>query len=151
QLVLLPFTGQPAPDDPQKADQLAQIGTEMSSIYGKGKVCTTLKGKEDCKDIEGLSKVLQTTRKPSEALAAWQGWHENVGRAERDLFVKYVEIANDGARGVGFDNVATMWKSGYDMPADAFEAETDRLYAQMKPLYEQLHCYARRKLNKRYG
>ncbi|HTV24000.1 MAG TPA: M2 family metallopeptidase [Polyangiaceae bacterium] len=151
QLVLLQFSGQPAPDDAKKADELAQLGTEMSSIYGKGKVCATVNGKEDCKDIEGLSKVLQTTRKPSEALAAWQGWHENVGRAERDRFIQYVELANDGARGVGFENVATMWKSGYDMPPDAFEAETDRLYDQMKPFYEQLHCYARRKLNKRYG
>jgi peptidyl-dipeptidase A len=151
QLVLLSFAGQPAPDDPAKADELAQVGTEMSSIYGKGKVCTPVQGKEQCKDIEALSKVLQTTRKPAEALAAWQGWHENVGRAERDLFVRYVGLANDGARGVGFDDVADMWKSAYDMPADAFEAETDRLYAQMKPLYEQLHCYARRKLNRLYG
>jgi peptidyl-dipeptidase A len=151
QLVLLQFAGQPAPDDPKRADELARLGTEMSSIYGKGKVCSTVKGQEQCKDIEALSKVLQTTRKPAEALAAWQGWHENVGRAERDLFVQYVALANDGARGVGFDNVADMWKSGYDMPADAFEAETDRLYAQMKPFYEQLHCYTRRKLNKRYG
>ncbi|MEO8705770.1 MAG: M2 family metallopeptidase, partial [Kofleriaceae bacterium] len=54
-------------------------------------------------------------------------------------------------RGVGFKDVASMWKSGYDMPEDAFEAETDRLWGQMKPLYDQLHCYTRRKLNKVYG
>jgi len=33
----------------------------------------------------------------------------------------------------------------------AFEAEVDRLFNQMKPLYEQLHCYTRRKLNLMYG
>jgi peptidyl-dipeptidase A len=151
QLQLLKFSGQPAPDDPQKADELGRLGTEMSSVYGKGKVCETLHGKPQCKDIEALSKVLQTTRKPAEALAAWQGWHDNVGHAERDLFRRFVEVANEGARGVGFDDVASMWKGAYDMPADAFEAETDRLYAQMKPLYEQLHCYTRRKLNQMYG
>ena len=73
QLVLLSFAGQPAPDDPAKADELARVGTEMSSIYGKGKVCTLVQGKEQCKDIEALSKVLQKSRKPAEALAAWQG------------------------------------------------------------------------------
>jgi peptidyl-dipeptidase A len=151
QLRLLSFSGQPAPDDPAKAEELAKLGTEMSSLYGKGKVCTTVQGKEQCKDIEALSKVLQTTRKPAEALAAWQGWHDNVGRAEREPFARFVEIANDGARGVGFENVATMWKSAYDMPPEAFEAETDRLYAQLKPLYEQLHCHTRRKLSQRYG
>jgi peptidyl-dipeptidase A len=151
QLRLLSFSGQPAPDDPAKAEELAKLGTEMSSLYGKGKVCTTVRGKEQCKDIEALSRVLQTTRKPAEALAAWQGWHDNVGRAEREPFVRFVELANDGARGVGFENVATMWKSAYDMPPEAFEAETDRLYAQLKPLYEQLHCHTRRKLSQKYG
>jgi peptidyl-dipeptidase A len=151
QLRLLSFSGQPAPDDPAKAEELAKLGTEMSSIYGKGKVCNPVKGKEECKDIEALSKVLQKTRKPSDALAAWQGWHDNVGRAERDSFVRYVALANDGARAIGFENVASMWKSAYDMPPDAFEAETDRLYAELRPLYEQLHCHTRRKLSKRYG
>jgi peptidyl-dipeptidase A len=151
QLQLLKFSGQPAPDDPKLADELARLGTEMSSVYGKGKVCETVRGKEQCKDIEALSKVLQTTRNPAEALAAWKGWHDNVGHAERELFRRFVDVANEGARSIGFENVASLWKSGYDMPADAFEAETDRLYSQMKPLYEQLHCYTRRKLNQMYG
>jgi peptidyl-dipeptidase A len=151
QLTLLKFAGQPAPDDPKQADELARIATEMQSIYGKGKVCKKVGAKQACKDLDALSKVLQKTRKPAEALAAWQGWHDNVGRAERDLFVKYVGLANDGARGVGFADVSAMWKSAYDMPPDQFAAETDRLFTQMKPLYEQLHCYTRRKLNKMYG
>ncbi len=151
QLVLLKFSGQPAPDDPKEAEELARLATEMSSIYGKGKVCKKVGAKDECKDLDALSKVLQKTRKPAEALAAWQGWHDNVGRAVRDPFIKYVGLANAGARGVGFADVSAMWKSAYDMPPDAFAAETDRLYTQMKPLYEQLHCYTRRKLNKMYG
>ena len=31
-----------------------------------------------------------------------------------------------------------------------FEAECERLWAQVKPLYEQLHFYVRRKLMERY-
>ncbi|HWU88411.1 MAG TPA: M2 family metallopeptidase, partial [Kofleriaceae bacterium] len=151
QLLLLKFAGQPAPDDPKQTAELAKIATEMSSIYGKGKVCKKVGAKQECKDLDALSKVLQTTRDPKEALAAWKGWHDNVGRAERALFIKYVGLANAGARGVGFTDVASMWKSSYDMPEDAFAAETDRLYAQMKPLYQQLHCYTRRKLNQLYG
>ncbi|MDQ3338469.1 MAG: M2 family metallopeptidase [Myxococcota bacterium] len=106
---------------------------------------------EGCRDLTAIDKILQKTRKPEEALALWQGWHDKVGRAERDLFAKYVPLANAGAKAIGFANVSEMWKSSYDMSADAFEAETDRLYGQMKPLYEQLHCYTRAKLNKMYG
>ncbi len=152
QLLLLKFSGQPAPDDPAKADELAKIATEMSSLYGKGKVCEGGKPEgKNCKDLDALSKVLQSSRKPDELLAAWKGWHDNVGHAEKPLFEKYVGLANEGARGVGFADVSSMWKSGYDMPADAFEKETDRLFDQLKPLYTQLHCYTRGKLNKTYG
>ncbi|HTL33818.1 MAG TPA: M2 family metallopeptidase [Kofleriaceae bacterium] len=181
QLLLLKFSGQPAPDDPKQAEELAKLGAEMTGVYGKGKVCDPKhqkeldaagakvvaakddKGKDTaqkafskveakyCKDLDALSKVLQKSNKPAELLAAWKGWHDNVGKAEMPLFVRFVELANAGARGVGFKDVSDMWRSSYDMPADKFEAEVDRLYEQVKPLYAQLHCYVRRGLNKKYG
>ncbi len=151
QLMLLKVSGQPAPDDPKAAEQLAATATEMESLYGKGKVCLKEKGKEVCKDLNALEKILQKSRKADELLAVWKGWHDNVGHSVREQFVKYVGLANEGARGVGFKDVGEMWKSSYDMPPDEFEALTDKLYGQMKPLYEQLHCYTRRKLNGIYG
>ena len=141
----------PSPEDPKQADELAKTAAEMTSIYGKGKVCKNPKDPKSCKDLDALSKVLQTSRKPTELLAAWQGWHDTVGRAERDDFAKYVGLANAGAKSLGFADVSEMWKGGYDMTPAAFAAETDRLWGQVKPFYEQLHCYARRKLNGMYG
>jgi peptidyl-dipeptidase A len=44
-----------------------------------------------------------------------------------------------------------MWRSGYDLSPDAFEKETDRLWQQVKPLYDDLHCYVRAQLSKKYG
>ncbi len=193
QLKLLKFSGQPAPDDPAQAAELAKLAAEMTSTYGKGKVCDASKAKPGapkqadidtldvkikaapqdgkvqaklyaerdklvkkwdkayCKDLDALSKTLQTSRKPAELLAAWQGWHDNVGKAIRPLFTRYVELANAGARGVGFRDVSSMWRSSYDMPEDAFEKDVDRLWEQVKPLYSQLHCYTRGKLNALYG
>ena len=192
QLLLLKFAAQPAPDAPAKAEEMAGVAAQMTSIYGKGKVCDTskvkpgvpkqadldaldakikaepdakkqekLKADRDkkqqkyndayCKDLDALSKVLQKSRKPAELLAAWQGWHDNIGKAERPLFTRYVELANEGARNVGFRDVAELWRANYDMPEAQFEAEADKLWNQVKPLYTSLHCYARRKLNKIYG
>jgi peptidyl-dipeptidase A len=181
QLLLLKFTGRPAPDDPAQAEELAKIAAEMTSIYGKGKVCdpkgqpalddaarnvkaakgdqakaaaqkrATQAEEKYCKDLDALSKVLQKSRKPDDLLAAWKGWHNEVGKAEQALFTRYVALANAGARGVGFKDVSSMRRSGYDMPEDMFEMEVDRLWDQVKPLYMQLHCYARRGINKIYG
>ncbi len=46
---------------------------------------------------------------------------------------------------------AQMWRSAYDMTPAEFEKETERLWQQVKPLYEQLHCYVRSQLAKQYG
>jgi peptidyl-dipeptidase A len=150
QLTLLKFQAQPSPDDPQQAKELAELAAKMDSEYGKG-VCKTVKGKETCQDIEHWSKLLQKDRKPDKLLAAWKTWYDAIGQKERGLFAKYVELANAGARGIGFKDVSSMWKSGYDMPEAEFPAQTDKLWSQVKPLYDQLHCYARRKLNQMYG
>jgi len=37
------------------------------------------------------------------------------------------------------------------MSAEAFEADTDRLWGQVKPLYDELHCYVRGRLRQHYG
>jgi peptidyl-dipeptidase A len=148
-LHLIQIGGQPAPDDPKDAAELAALTTEMDAIYGKSKVCDSA-GK-NCKDLGELEDVLAKSRKPEEQLAAWLGWHNTTGRAERDKYIRFVELANAGARGIGFADVGAMWRSGYDMSPEDFQSETDRLWNQVKPLYDQLHCYTRRTLNKRYG
>jgi peptidyl-dipeptidase A len=150
QLILLKFQAQPSPDDPEKAKQLAELAAKMDSEYGKG-VCKIVDGKDSCQDIEYWSKLLQKDRAPDHLLAAWKTWHDEVGHKERDLFVQYVALANAGARGIGFKDVASLWKSGYDMPEDQFAATVDKLWGQVKPLYDQLHCYTRRKLHEMYG
>jgi peptidyl-dipeptidase A len=44
-----------------------------------------------------------------------------------------------------------MWRSKYDMTPAEFEATTERLWNEVKPLYEALHCFTRAGLNKKYG
>ncbi len=148
QILLLRISGAAAPDDPAQAAELARITTEMDSLYGKSKACDA---KGTCRDLDALEEVLAKSRKPAELLAAWQGWHDTTGRAEKPLYEKFVTLANAGAKAVGFADVGVMWRSAYDMPPDAFAQEVDRIWNQAAPLYKDLHCYARRKLNKKYG
>ncbi len=136
----------PAPDDAKKREELANLAAKMEGLYGKGKSC---KGKV-CRDLGQLSDVLATSRKEPELREAWEGWHE-VGKDIRPLYTRYVELANEGARTIGYDDLGQLWRSRYDMPPEAFKAEADRLWNQVKPLYEQLHCHVRAKLVETYG
>ncbi|MCC6644374.1 MAG: M2 family metallopeptidase [Polyangiaceae bacterium] len=139
----------PAPDDAKARGELAQILSQMQGIYGKGKYCPPrLKGK--CQDLGELSKILKTSRKYDELTEAWVGWHA-ISPPIRDKFSRYVELGNQGAKEIGFKDLGELWRSGYDMPAQAFEADLERLWQQVKPLYDDLHCYTRGKLQKQYG
>ncbi|MFZ4689661.1 MAG: M2 family metallopeptidase [Polymorphobacter sp.] len=136
----------PAPDRAGAADELAVITTRLQSTYGKGK--GTFKGQETSgNDLEAL---MGTTRDPALTAEIWESWHK-VGRPMRADYARMVEIANEGARELGFADTGAMWRSGYDMPADDFARMIDTLLAEVTPLYTDLHCYTRGKLNARYG
>ena len=81
---------------------------------------------------------------------AWTGWHA-IAKPMRKDFTRYVELANKGARELGFADNGAMWRSKYDMPPDAFAKEVDRLWEQVKPLYLSLHAYVREPLREKYG
>ena len=66
-------------------------------------------------------------------------------------YARMTEIANAGARELGFPDTGAMWRSKYDMTPDEFAALTERLWNEVRPLYEELHCFTRAGLNRRYG
>ncbi len=137
----------PAPTKDGAATALNDIATRLNSTYGKGK--GTLLGKPiNGSDIEA---EMGTNRNPDQLKEMWDSWNSQVGGPMRDDYAREVEIANAGAKELGYADVGAMWRSQYDMPADEFAALTEKLWAQVKPLYDQLHCYTRTKLSEKYG
>jgi peptidyl-dipeptidase A len=136
-----------APSNPKESQELTEIASQMEGLYGRGKYCKT---PDKCQDLEELSNVLRNSTKPDELLDAWKGWH-TISRPIKPLFQKYVGLGNKGAKEMGFADMGAMWRSKYDMPPEAFPAEMDRLWEQVKPLYLSLHAYVRGKLREKYG
>ncbi|MBA3511642.1 M2 family metallopeptidase [Sphingomonas sp.] len=137
----------PAENVPGAADELATLLTGLQSRYGKGR------GLYKGKPTPGvdLEELMGTERNPELLKEMWVSWHNNVGRPMRTDYSRFVELSNAGARGLGYANTGAMWRSGYDMAPDEFAALTDKLWNEVKPLYDQLHCYTRAKLNQKYG
>ena len=137
----------PAPGNREETAELTRIAASMQSTYGKGKHCP--EGGE-CRDLGDLSRILSGSRDAADLLDAWSGWR-TVSPPMRQEFARYVDLGNKGARELGFADLGAMWRSKYDMDPDAFAAELDRLWGQVRPLYEALHCHVRAKLAERYG
>jgi peptidyl-dipeptidase A len=140
----------PAPADAAKREELTQLAAELEGMYGRGKFCPAGKTGEDCYDIGELSDILATSRDPKALAAAWTQWH-TISREMRPKYQRFVELANEGAGELGYANLGELWRSKYDMAPDAFVAELDRLWGQVKPLYDSLHCYVRARLAEQYG
>jgi peptidyl-dipeptidase A len=153
----------PAPLDAGKRAELAALAAKLEGLYGKGKACKPgyVRGTSaeldtrNCRDLSQLSEVLSKVAdrrgpSPSELTEAWAGWHE-VGKELRPLYERLVELSNEGAREIGAEDLGVLWRSAYDMTPAELEVSTDRLWGQVKPLYDELHCYARRRLGQRFG
>jgi len=144
----------PAPPDSAEAAEMARLGAGLDADYGRGQYCKPARaggrGKPACRNLDDLEHVLAQSRNPDSLLDAWVGW-QAIGIPMRDRYTRFVTLANAGARHMGFADAGAMWRAGYDMPPDSFVAVVDRLWEQVRPLYLQLHAYARHRLVARYG
>jgi peptidyl-dipeptidase A len=131
----------PGPSDPKDRAELASIADKLEGMYGVGKY----KGRS----LDDLEDLMSTSRNYDELLDAWIGWR-TISPPMKPLYERLVTLANEGAAEIKEKNVGDLWREGYDMPPEDFEKETDRLWQQVRPLYEQLHCYVRAKLAQAY-
>jgi peptidyl-dipeptidase A len=139
----------PAPRDPAEQAELSQIVASLESDYGQGKWCPDgAQGK--CLTLNDMENIMASSRDPKELERVWVGWH-SIAPPMRAKYSRMVVLANKGARELGFANVGEMWRAGYDMPPDAFSADLDRLWQQVRPLYISLYTYVRSSLVKKYG
>ncbi len=136
----------PAPSTEGAAVELSNINTRLSSAYSTGKI--NFEGAEVPQNQTEL--LMRDLKDPAKLEEVWTKWRENAKVTKAD-YARMVEIANEGARELGYKDVGDMWRSGYDMDADAFAAETDRLWGQVEPLYKNLQCHVKYKLNEQYG
>jgi len=137
----------PAPSDPALATELSQLSSKLQSMYGAGKYCDD---KGECRSLGELTSLMATSRDEPALLDAWQGWR-TVSPAMKELYTRQIEIANQGANQLGYDDLSTLWRSGYDMTPEAFAQDLDHQWNQVKPLYDALQCHVRHKLGETYG
>ena len=152
-LALLKFNvDAPAPRDPLKRAELTQLSSQLEAMYGEGKYCPpgSAQTAASCKNIEQLAEILAKSRNYDELVAAWKGWHD-IGAPMREPYRRFVALANEGAREFGFKDLGVMWRAHYDMSPEEFDAESERIWQQVKPLYAALQCHARAKLAEKYG
>jgi len=158
----------PAPDNPKAAKELAEIMTSLDSAYGTGTFEIDVSNPDVIKILDKngdgsleqevpkgkihlgqASDIIAMSDDPALLSQVWEGWR-TVSPAMKKDYARMVEIINEGAQELGFKDAGDLWRAGYDMDAAAFSQEADRLWGQVKPLYDELHCYVRAELNAKH-
>ncbi len=140
----------PAPNNDAERKELTELAAKLDGMYGRGKYCKQVDGKEKCYSLNDLERILAHSTNPDELLDAWVGWHK-ISVPMKDKYVRFVQLSNKGAKELGFKDTGAMWRSNYDMTPEQFSAEMERLWRQVEPFYVALHTYVRRQLIKKYG
>ena len=139
-------TSAPAPNDTAKRKEISEISTALEGIYGAGKYC---KG-DDCLSGSELEQLMKDTRDYDELLDYWTGWRQ-ISVPMRDQYARFVELANEGGNELGYGDLGEMWRSNFDMTPAEFQDVSGKLWEQVKPLYDELHCHVRATLGGVYG
>jgi peptidyl-dipeptidase A len=140
----------PAPNNDAERKELTELASRLDGMYGKGKYCKQVEGKEKCLSLNDLSRILAASTNPDELLDAWTGWHK-ISVPMKEKYSRFVQLSNKGAQELGFKDTGAMWRSNYDMTPEQFSAEMERLWRQVEPFYVSLHTYVRRQLIRKYG
>ncbi|XP_022825182.1 angiotensin-converting enzyme-like isoform X1 [Spodoptera litura] len=136
----------------EKYKQLMKLIADMESNYATAKICE-YKDRSKCNlSLEPeITDLFAKSQDPEELKHLWVEWHKEAGAKARNNFTEYVGLYNEAAKLNDYKDVADWWQSEYEADADNFEQQLAKIWEDVKPLYQQLHAYVRKRLRDKYG
>ncbi|XP_048526503.1 angiotensin-converting enzyme isoform X2 [Dendroctonus ponderosae] len=140
----------PAALTPDQLDRYNRLINDMLAIYNTASVCSFndhfhcgLKLQPD------LNKIMAKSRNWDELQHVWTEWRRQTGQKMKDLYEQMVRLSNEAANLNNFTTTADYWSFPFESPA--LELDLEDAWTEIKPLYELLHAYVRRRLREYYG
>ena len=96
-----------------------------------------------------IDRTLIGSRDLAERQAVWET-SKAIGGPLREGLLRVRDLRNKVARAVGFDSFFALQVADYGMTVDKMIALCDGLLDDIRPLYENLHAWAKHALTKRY-
>ncbi|KAJ3051438.1 hypothetical protein HK097_007537, partial [Rhizophlyctis rosea] len=143
-LSLLRLSGGNVAKSAEVQKETARLVGEMTKIYSTAKYFGAPLDPD-------LTDTMATSRDESVLRDAYLGWRAVTGPHIKPLYKNFTHLSNKGARDNDYEDTADYWRSVYDVEPEEFEDMIDEVWEDVKPLYEQLHCYIRGKLGEVYG
>ncbi|EEB18603.1 Angiotensin-converting enzyme, putative [Pediculus humanus corporis] len=124
--------------------------SEMVAVYGRASICAYNEPfRCNLRLSPDLTVIMARSRDWDELQHTWVEFRRRTGQYIKDMYDQLVDLTNEAAKLNNFTDAEEMWNFPYDSPN--FEQEIEEVWSQIRPLYEQLHAYVRRKLRDLYG
>lgn len=125
--------------------RIAAEAKQTETLYGfayefEGKPTTTTE----------LDAILRAETDPTRRLAAWEA-SKAVGPALKDGLVTLRQLRNEVVRALGFADYFAYMSSEYGMSPSDLAQRMFEIQRELRPLYQELHTWARHELARRNG
>lgn len=127
------------------AERIAAETRQTEALFG---YTFKLDGKEVTPN--DLDRVLKEEKDLGKRQAAWEA-SKAVGATLKDGLANLQRLRNGTVRALGFSDFFAYQVSEYGMTSDEMVALNEKIVAQLRPLYRELHTWARHELAARYG
>lgn len=97
-----------------------------------------------------IDEILKTSNDLDERLAAWES-SKTVGAEIKDGLVDLRRLRNETVQALGYDDYFSYQVSDYGMTTDELLAMMRQFNREIRPLYREIHTWARYTLSERYG
>ncbi|XP_050313314.1 angiotensin-converting enzyme [Anthonomus grandis grandis] len=140
----------PSALSPDQLDRYNRLINDMLAIYNTASVCSFNDHFHCGLRLEpNLNKIMAKSRNWDELQHVWTEWRRQTGQKMKDLYEQMVKLSNVAAKLNNFTNTAEYWSFPFESPA--LEIDLEDAWNEVKPLYELLHAYVRRRLREYYG
>ncbi|XP_056647590.1 angiotensin-converting enzyme [Diorhabda sublineata] len=135
---------------PEELDRYNRLINDMLAVYNTASIC----GYNDhfhcgLRLQPDLSKIMAKSRNWDELQYVWTEWRRNSGQKMKDTYEQMVKLSNQAAKLNNFTDTADYWSFPFESPALMLDLED--AWNEVKPLYELLLTYVRRRLREYYG
>ncbi|XP_013187397.1 angiotensin-converting enzyme [Amyelois transitella] len=149
QLRLLSIIG-PSALPPDQLDRYNRIINDMLAVYNTAEICAYNEPFKCGLHLQPeLQFIMSHSRDWDELSHVWTEWRRNTGRRIRDLYEQLADLTNQAARLNNFTDASAYWMFPYE--SGNLRQEVEEVWEQVKPLYDLLHAYVRRRLREAYG
>jgi peptidyl-dipeptidase A len=137
---------------PDVVNQRIEQEAKQSAVLDSFEFCAERRGEKCLKPITAnqIDNTLRSSRDIRERQHIWEV-SKQVGPALKPGLIELRNLRNQVAQEMGYDSFFALQVADYGMSVPEMMQLMEQFQQELKPLYEQVHCWAKYKLAERYG